>query len=89
MAYVCDYCSKTVDRGHLVSHAKNRVITIRKPNLHQAKVLENGQTVKRLLCTKCLRKAERPHKQNKNSELRIENKESGKKEVKADKALAA
>ena len=62
MAYQCDYCAKTVDRGHNVSHAKNRTKRLRKPNLHQARVVEHGKTVKRLLCTKCLKKAQRPHK---------------------------
>lgn len=61
MAYACDYCGKTVDHGHLVSHAKNRVNTIRKPNLHSARVIEGEEVVKRLLCTKCLRSAVRPH----------------------------
>lgn len=61
MAYECDYCLKTVDHGHLVSHAKNRTKTLRKPNLHSARVVENGATVRRLLCTKCLRRADRPH----------------------------
>ena len=59
--HACDYCEKTADRGHLVSHAKNRVKTLRLPNLHSARVVEKGNTVKRRLCTKCLRKAERPH----------------------------
>jgi ribosomal protein L28 len=63
MAYACDNCGKTVDHGHLVSHAKNRVKTLRRPNLHTAKVVVKGKTMKQLLCTKCLRKADRPHKQ--------------------------
>lgn len=60
MAYECDYCLKTVDHGHAVSHAKNRTRLVRKPNLHRARVLENGRIVRRLLCTKCLRSADRP-----------------------------
>ncbi len=63
MAYACDNCDKSVDRGHLVSHAKNRVNTLRKPNLHAARVIENGKVVRKRLCTKCLRRAERPQKQ--------------------------
>jgi len=62
MAFACEYCAKTIDRGNLVSHAKNRVKTIRKPNLHSIKVMEKGLTVKRLLCVKCGRRADRPHK---------------------------
>jgi ribosomal protein L28 len=62
MAYACDNCGKGSDFGNLVSHAKNRTKTIRKPNLHRATVLVRGKAVKQLLCTKCLRKAVRPHK---------------------------
>lgn len=64
MAYACDNCGKTVDHGHKVSHAKNRTNTLRRPNLHNAKVLKSGKVVSVRLCTKCLRKADRPHKQN-------------------------
>jgi len=61
MAYVCDYCGKSKDYGHNVSHAKNRTKKIRKANLHLARVVEGKETVKRKLCTKCLRAAKRPH----------------------------
>lgn len=63
MAYACDNCSKTVDHGHKVSHAKNRTNTLRKPNLHNAKVLVKGKVMRMRLCTQCLRRADRPHKQ--------------------------
>ncbi len=55
MAYACDRCAKTSDNGHLVSHAKNRTKTKRKPNLHRANVKVDGVKVKMRLCTKCLR----------------------------------
>lgn len=60
--YICENCGKGVQYANTVSHAKNRVHTIRKPNLHTARVLVKGEVVKRRLCTKCLRAAERPHK---------------------------
>lgn len=63
MAYKCDHCEKGVDYGHNVSHAKNRTRAVRLPNLHRARVIEDGSVVRRLLCTKCLRRADRPHKQ--------------------------
>jgi len=63
MAYACDNCGKTVDHGHKVSHAKNRTKTLRKPNLHAARIVTGGRVVSARLCTKCLRRAERPHKQ--------------------------
>lgn len=59
-AYVCDKCGKGIQRGNLVSHAKNRVKRVRKPNLHTVMVLENGKKVRMRLCTSCLRKADRP-----------------------------
>ncbi len=60
MAFVCDYCEKKSDYGHNVSHAKNRTRRIRRPNLHSARVLEAGKVVRRRLCSRCLRAAERP-----------------------------
>ncbi|MFC1653765.1 50S ribosomal protein L28 [Patescibacteria group bacterium] len=62
MAYACDMCEKGSDFGHLVSHAKNRTKTLRRPNLHAARILVEGKKVKVKLCTKCLRQVERPHK---------------------------
>ena len=59
-AYVCDSCGKGIQRGNLVSHAKNRVKRVRKPNLHAVTVLKSGKKVKVRLCTSCLRKANRP-----------------------------
>lgn len=58
--YGCDHCGKGVQFANKVSHAKNRTKIIRRPNLHAARVLEAGVTVKRNLCTKCLHKADRP-----------------------------
>lgn len=64
MAYKCDNCSKGVDFGNNVSHAKNRTKKTRLPNLHQARVIVKGKIVRQNLCTKCLRRAPRPHKIN-------------------------
>ena len=61
MAYACEYCAKTIDIGHNVSHAKNKTRRLRKPNLHFKKVIELGSIVKRLLCVTCGRMAVRPH----------------------------
>ena len=60
MAFACDYCGKTFDIGHNVSHAKNRTRRLRRPNLHEKRVIEADTIVRRLLCTKCARLAERP-----------------------------
>lgn len=60
MAFACDYCGKTFDYGHNVSHAKNRTLRLRRPNLHEKRVMEKGALVRRLLCIKCGRSAEKP-----------------------------
>ena len=60
MAYACEYCGKTIDIGHNVSHAKNRTRRLRKPNLHSKRVVEGESLVRRLLCVKCGRTAVRP-----------------------------
>lgn len=60
MANTCDYCEKTFDVGHNVSHAKNRTQRIRRANLRIRRVVEAGGIVRRSLCTKCARTAVRP-----------------------------
>lgn len=60
MAYACEYCGKTYDVGHNVSHAKNRIRRLRSPNLHMKRVIEETGMVRRLLCVKCARTALRP-----------------------------
>ncbi len=60
MAYACEYCGKTFDLGHNVSHAKNRTARMRRPNLHEKRVVEETGIVRRLLCVKCARTALRP-----------------------------
>ena len=60
MANTCQYCAKTYDVGHNVSHAKNRTQRIRRANLRERRVVEDGVIVRRALCTKCARTAVRP-----------------------------
>ena len=55
MAYKCDHCKKGSMIGHRVSHAKNRVNRIFRPNLHPATIIVNGVKKKLRLCTRCLR----------------------------------
>lgn len=59
MSMRCNYCGKGKQRGHSVSHAKNRHLRRFKPNLHRRRVVEQGEIVRRLLCMKCLKKAEK------------------------------
>lgn len=53
--YGCEHCGKGVQFANKVSHAKNRMKIVRRPNLHTARLLVDGQKVKAVLCTKCLR----------------------------------
>ena len=42
--------------GHAVSHAKNRVKRLFRPNLQKLRVLKNGILVGVKLCTRCIRR---------------------------------
>jgi large subunit ribosomal protein L28 len=53
--YKCFNCGKGIMLGHEVSHAKNRTRKVFKPNLHPAKIMVNGTSMRVRLCTKCLR----------------------------------
>ena len=55
MALRCFNCDKGVMYGHNVSHAKNRTNRLFKPNLHYARIVHDGTSMRVRLCTKCLR----------------------------------
>lgn len=52
---ICALCGKGIQRANLVSHAKNRVKTVRLPNLHSHKEIIGGVKVRMWLCSKCKR----------------------------------
>lgn len=52
----CIHCKKGVQYGHHVSHAKNRVKRIFKPNIQKYKVKVNGEKKRVKLCTKCIKR---------------------------------
>ena len=52
----CYNCGKGIQVGHNVSHAKNRTRKIFKPNLHAARMVVSGHSIRVRLCTKCIRK---------------------------------
>jgi len=57
MAYRCDHCHKGVQYGHAVSHAKNRLRRLFKPNLQKLVVFLNGRmSVHVKLCTNCIKR---------------------------------
>lgn len=51
----CYNCGKGIMVGHNVSHAKNRTRKVFKPNLHAARIVIDGTSMRVRLCTKCLR----------------------------------
>jgi large subunit ribosomal protein L28 len=56
MSYVCEHCRKGVKHGSAVSHAKNRVARLFKPNLQKLKVIKNGMVFRIRLCTTCIKR---------------------------------
>lgn len=56
MALVCENCGRGIGYGHAVSHAKNRVRRIFKPNIQKLKVLRDGAQKRVKLCTRCIQK---------------------------------
>ncbi len=55
MARECSVCGKKPVVGNNVSHAHNKSKRLWKPNLQKIRVLENGQIVRKQVCTRCLR----------------------------------
>lgn len=56
MARNCINCNKGVAYGHAVSHAKNRVRRLFRPNIQKIKVLRDGNSVSVKMCTSCIQK---------------------------------
>ena len=78
MAKRCEFCGKGGMRNLLVSHAKNRAHTVRKPNLRRAKILVKGRTRRVWLCTKCYRKATKVGKTDFEEIKKLKNRETEK-----------
>lgn len=55
MAYRCDICGKGHQVGNNVSHANNRTKRRFRPNLKSIRALVNGQTLRQLVCTSCIK----------------------------------
>ena len=53
--YKCYNCGRGIMVGHNVSHAKNRLPRVFRPNLHAARIVVDGRVMRVRLCTKCLR----------------------------------
>ena len=55
MAQKCQKCGKGLQYGNFVSHAKNRVKRLFKPNLKRVTILVEGKKKRLILCTSCVR----------------------------------
>lgn len=55
MAFACDYCGKTRNKAHKVSHSNIKTRKWQQPNLQPVRALRDGQVVKLRACTRCIR----------------------------------
>lgn len=51
----CDKCGKKTTFGHNRSHSMRATKRKYKPNLQKVTVFEDGRTVRKTLCTRCIR----------------------------------
>lgn len=56
MSLKCEHCQKGINYGHAVSHAKNRLHRLFKPNLQKLRVVKNGILTQVKLCTSCIKR---------------------------------
>ncbi len=55
MAFVCDYCGKGRQKAHKVSHSNIKTRKWQEPNLQAVRAMREGQVVRALACTRCIR----------------------------------
>lgn len=51
----CEVCGKSVQFGKNVSHSHKKTSKMWRPNVQRLRVLENGRTVRKHVCTRCIR----------------------------------
>lgn len=51
----CEICGKSIQFGNSVSHSNKKTKKIWKPNVKRIRVLENKKTVRKYVCTRCIR----------------------------------
>jgi large subunit ribosomal protein L28 len=52
---ICEKCGKKTTFGHNRSHSMRATKRQFKPNLQKVTVYENGRSVRKTLCTRCIR----------------------------------
>ncbi len=55
MGRTCAYCGKHAATGNTVSHANNKARRRFNANIQKVRTVENGQTVRKYVCTRCIR----------------------------------
>ena len=51
----CDLCGKSVQFGNNVAHSNKKTHKMWKPNIKKRKVVVNGRTITRNICTRCIK----------------------------------
>lgn len=55
MAFSCDFCGKTRQRAHSVSHSNIKTRKWQQPNLQPVRAVIDGRVVRKRACTRCIR----------------------------------
>jgi len=55
MAFACDYCGKTRQKAHKVSHSNIKTRKWQNPNLQAVRAVVDGQVKRVRACTRCIR----------------------------------
>ena len=55
MAYACDFCGKTRQKAHKVSHSNIKTRKWQQPNLQSVRAVVGGRTKRVRACTRCIR----------------------------------
>ena len=55
MAFACDYCGKSRQKAHKVSHSNIKTRKWQQPNLQPVRVMREGLVSKARACTRCIR----------------------------------
>ncbi|MBI5846301.1 MAG: 50S ribosomal protein L28 [Deltaproteobacteria bacterium] len=55
MSRMCELCGKKPEVGNNVSHAHNVSKRRFNPNLQKVRTVKNGQSVRIVVCTKCIK----------------------------------
>ncbi|MDD9940354.1 MAG: 50S ribosomal protein L28 [Myxococcales bacterium] len=55
MAFSCDFCGKTRQRAHKVSHSNIKTRKWQLPNLQPVRAIKDGRTQRLRACTRCIR----------------------------------